>query len=85
MFFARVENSASEGYCCEVAIWNDDAQQWQRFCWLKCLGGEYPGSPELEHFWTASRFAQDINNACSSGDFLPVIHRMPSYTGETDE
>ena len=79
MFFARAEESSSEGCCCEVAIWNDDAGEWQSYAWLQCFGGEFPEAKELGPKWTASQFAFAINNACDVGPNIPVIHKMPVY------
>ena len=38
--FARTESSGSEGYYVEVTRWNSEKSKWQRFAFLKFLGGE---------------------------------------------
>jgi hypothetical protein len=72
---ARAEDSGCEGCYVEVARWNDDARQWQRYAFLKCFGGEdgIDGSSRE----TADRIAAAIN--APAGRYASLIHNMPNY------
>lgn len=83
MLYARAEQSGSEGTYVEVAIWNDNHRQWQRYAFMKCFGGEHPSLPDAESIETATRFATDINQICHTreSDFS-IVHALPQYTNE---
>ena len=78
--FARAENSGCEGCYCEVARWNMTAHRFERFCFLKCFGGEW--SEEIDSSrQTAAKFAEAINSAAGHAG-LCVVHVMPQYSGD---
>ena len=89
MLLARAEESGSEGCYVEVAIWNDHAGQWQRFCFMKCFGGEHPSDADHNRVTaniTADLFARDINETgpeAGRRSYIPIVHRMPDFTGKT--
>lgn len=74
---ARAEHSASEGCCCEVAIWNEATHRWERFAFAKFLGGEHPELPNANSQQTAEWYADQIN--AIRGWLPPIIHRMPNH------
>lgn len=85
MLLARAENSTCEGCCVEIAIWNDECRQWQRFAYLKCLGGEHYEFPDEDALQTATRIANEINNAGQiSSERAALIARLPTYDGPKD-
>lgn len=75
---ARSEDSGCEGTYVEVAEWSNERQRWERLCFLKCFGGEYPSEPDLPERETALRFVQDINGAFWGADEAPIIHCLPN-------
>lgn len=75
--WARAENSGSESCYCEVAVWNDDARQWQRFATCKCMDYRLPELPEATDAATAEALAAMINK--DQDERIAVIHRMPNY------
>lgn len=80
---ARAEDSGCEGTYVEVSEWSNDRQRWERLCFLKCFGGEYPGEPELPETETALRFVKDINAASWLADEAPLIHCLPNVPDGT--
>lgn len=83
MLFARAEQSGCEGTYVEVAIWNENHRQWQRYAFLKCFGGEHPELPDAGSIETATRYARDINAIAHVNDVQwSIVHTLPCYTGE---
>jgi hypothetical protein len=81
MLYARAEQSGSEGTYVEVAIWNPNHRQWQRYAFMKCFGGEHPSLPDAGSIQTARQFADDINHLVHVQDVsFSIIHSMPCYT-----
>ena len=78
-YAARVENSGCEGSYVEVARWSMERRRWERFAFLKCFGGEYPGDSDLGERETAARFVADINDASWVSEDAALIHHMPNY------
>lgn len=64
---ARVEQSGSEGFYVEVARWNEDANRWERYAFLKVF-----------EQGVASALERTINGASPS--MSPIFHNMPNYT-----
>lgn len=83
MLFARAEQSGSEGTYVEVAIWNSNHRQWQRYAFMKCFGGEHKELPDAGSIQTARRFADDINQIMYTQDVsFSIVHNMPQYTND---
>jgi len=81
MLFARAEQSGCEGTYVEVAIWNENHRQWQRYAFLKCFGGEHPELPDAGSIQTARQFADDVNRIVHIQDVsFSIVHNMPPYT-----
>lgn len=81
MLYARAEQSGSEGTYVEVAIWNSNHRQWQRYAFMKCFGGEHPTLPDAGSIQTARRFADDVNQILHTQDVsFSIVHNMPQYT-----
>ena len=75
---ARAENSGSEGCYVEVARWSYERNRWERFCFVKFLGGEDREREDWPVAKLAEHHANEINNAARSGqDRLPLIHNLP--------
>lgn len=73
--FAHAENSGCEGCYVEVARYNNAANCWQRFAFLKCFGGEHASNEDASAEETARLFAAEISpRACDS-----FIHSLPNY------
>jgi hypothetical protein len=78
-FLARAENSGCEGCHVEVARWSHTRGRWERFCFVKFLGGEDDSRPELNSVQLAERHAAEVNESAAPGQFLlPLIHKLPS-------
>lgn len=86
---ARAEDSGCEGCYVEVARWNPNAKQWQRYAFLKVFGGEDLTLEEqdvaekrdnlaLGSVQTAIRIASHIN-ASFDGDEARFIHTFPDW------
>jgi hypothetical protein len=81
-FFARAEDSGSEGCYVEVACWSFERERWERYCFFKFLGGEDQERQDWTPVRLAEHYAREINEAagpkCSR---LPWIHRLPNWGG----
>jgi hypothetical protein len=73
-YWARVENSGSEGIYLEVACWNDRTHCWQRYAFLKFENNK---DRQPHHL------AKEINAHC--GSHMSVIHVMPNYVPKPQE
>ncbi len=82
--FARAENSGCEGCYVEVARWNQEANEWQRFCFEKVFGGEdlkldqQIGDDACGAESTAERIANRIN-AISRHSHVALVHHFPTW------
>jgi hypothetical protein len=87
MLHARAEDSGSEGTYCEVCIWNDPARRFERFAFMKFLGGEFEivAGEDMNERQCAEYCAELINAASTAWNNprLPIIHRMPNYEPTT--
>lgn len=72
---ARAENSGCEGCYVEVARWNWNYQQWQRFAFTKVFGRDGNESA----FDYASKLAAAINTA-GDAEYAPLVHRLPNWS-----
>ena len=82
-FFVRAENSGSEGCYVEVARWNWDACRWQKFAFLKCLGGELGGDSDLNGEQTAAWIVRVLSEHVPP--MMTVIFRMQSWRENEEE
>jgi len=74
----RIEESGSEGYYVEVAMWNDTLHIWQRYCFLKLLGGEVE---ELDALTIAKDVKKKLNEAWGT-EYVSFIHGLNNYSKE---
>lgn len=71
--WARAEFSGSEGCYAEVAKWNHDSQQWERYAFEKYFADEYDSALGI------AKLAASVINSSGNVDHLGIIHSMPSY------
>lgn len=78
---ARAEISGCEGCYTEVAKWSCKHGRWERFCFVKFLGGEDSARPDYTPVSLAEHYAREINEAVDPFQvYLPLIHGLPNAT-----
>lgn len=76
-YLARAEDSGCEGIYTEVARWSYSRQRWERFCFVKFLGGEDANHPDWTPRQLAEHYAAEINLSAGPDHALqPIVHRM---------
>lgn len=82
MIFARAEYSGSEGCYVEVARWNQEWNEWQRFAFCKVFDGE----PEPEKaFARCNWIAAKLNHASGSFPGVRLVATFRNYREERGE
>lgn len=79
-YLARAENSGCEGCYVEIARWSYDRLHWERFAFMKFLGGEDRDREDWAVDVLAEFYTDEINNAAGPGQrHLALIHKLPDW------
>lgn len=82
-FLARAEDSGCEGIYTEVARWSHCRERWERFCFIKFLGGEDHERADWTPRQLAEHHAAEINlSAGPNQSIQPLVHCLPETPGQ---